>query len=118
MAGPRYRNYFPDTEIDTGFNSKKYKSYFPWLGAKGLFLLRIAKLSKTAENTDLHGNAYIKKSRSTAGSFGQTDNPDLVVSASVRQILLSSVIPISQLAINVAVLSIFDHFRILLDSPD
>ena len=41
--------------------------------------LRNVKNTKKSGNVDLHGNAYIDKSRSRAGSTCQTRTPDLVV---------------------------------------
>ena len=51
MAGARYRNYFPEQEIHTGFNSKKCKTYFPYLKAKGLFMLNMAEADDYGQNT-------------------------------------------------------------------
>ena len=36
--------------------------YFRYLGAKAFWMPRNTKLTKTAENTELHGNVYSEKS--------------------------------------------------------
>ena len=59
MAGPRNCNYFPKLGNDSAFNSDKYKRYFPYLKAEGLFTLGNPKTEETAENTDLHGNVHM-----------------------------------------------------------
>ena len=91
MAGPRCPYYFPEHEIHTVFNSKKYQVHSRYLKAKGYFPLRKSKHAKNSENRELYGMCTLAKSRSTAGSIGQTRVPDRVVSASVLVILLSSV---------------------------
>ena len=69
------------------------RSYFPYLEAKGLFMLRNAENTKSSENTELHGNHYSVNSRSRAGSICQTRMADLVVSRPGLCALLSSVFP-------------------------
>ena len=54
-------------------------------------------MSNNEENTELHGNVYVRKSRSRAGSIFQTGRVDLVVSAVGGLTLLSSVFPTSRL---------------------
>ena len=53
-AGARYRNYFPEPIKHSAFNKTKYKRYFLYLKAKGIFPLRNVKTPKYAENTELH----------------------------------------------------------------
>ena len=72
MAGYRCPNYFTERVNESGFNSGKYKSYFPYLNAAGNNPLRNVKLTKNSEIKELHGIVYMRKSRSRAGSVCQT----------------------------------------------
>ena len=67
---------------------------------------------------ELHGNVYLTKSRSRAGSISQTCHFDLVVSGPDLETLLSSVFPVLTLDVNLAVLAVFDHFGVLGNRPD
>ena len=107
---PRCANYFLERGNDSTFNSKKYETYFLYLIAKGLFLLRNTKSGKTAKNQELHGNRYIANSRSTAGVFDQTRVANLVVLPVGLAILLSSVIPNLKPTINLSVSCCFRCF--------
>ena len=52
MAGPRYRNYFPDSRKHSAFNKAKYLLYIPYLKAKGFLSLRNVKTDGNCENTN------------------------------------------------------------------
>ena len=67
-----------------------------------------------SENTELHGNVYIDNSRSTAGYFGQTLIPYLVVSGPGSVTLLSSVFPVLYIDVSLAVFRCFRSFHVLL----
>ena len=68
--------------------------------------------------TDLHVSVHKCKSRSTAGSSGQTRHLDLVVSGPGPRILFSSVFPFSVLLRFQLVPLFFRCFRSLPDRPD
>ena len=90
MAGPRYFNYFSINQKESAFNSTNYKRYFPYLEAREIFPLINVKPDKHAKKRELHGNVYMPNSRSRAGSDCQTRQANLVVSALLLGILLSS----------------------------
>ena len=67
---------------------------FSLFGNKGNLSAQKRENTENSENSELHGNVYMTKSRSRAGSICQTRRPDLVVSALGSDTLLSSVFPI------------------------
>ena len=64
---------------------------FPVFGSKGIIYAQERETGGNSGNKELHGNVYIRKPRSRAGSSGQTRLPDLVVLDMGSGILLSSV---------------------------
>ena len=63
----------------------------------------------------MHGNQYTRKSRSRAGSFGQTRHHDLAVSGLGLGILLSSVFTVSIRTVIDTVSCCFSLFSIFRD---
>ena len=91
IGRPRYRNYFPNNEKYTVFNSKKYLLYISYLKAKEFIWPLLTLLAIIDCFQELHGNVYTRKCRSRAGRVSQTWHPDLVVSGPGLVLLLSSV---------------------------
>ena len=106
LAGPRYRDYFPGCQKHTVFNNEKYKTYYFYLKAKGLFTRNSSKHEKTAKtriarkpvHRKLPFESRIKRPNSTprSGSLGTCH----VDPAPVR---VSS----SDTGVNLAVLAVF-----------
>ena len=99
MAGPQYPDYFPKQQKHSAFNRVKYETYFLYLKAKDYFFQK-RQIALNTRKQELHGNVYVRNSRSRAGLSYQTREVNLVVSALGPGILLSSVIRVQPRTLN------------------
>ena len=86
--------------------------------AKGFIPDKSVKSAKSVKTRNCTETVHFDKSRSRAGSIRETDKADLVVSASVLDILLSYMFVFPLLAIIDVNLAVFDHFCILRIRPE